>query len=52
MNTQVNSATSFSSTDLIATTEGREIQLPAGAGLALAVVLGSVMWLGIFALIM
>lgn len=28
------------------------VQLPAGAGLALAVLLGSVMWLGIFAIVM
>lgn len=32
--------------------ERRTVQLPAGAGLALAVLLGSVMWMGIFALIM
>ncbi len=52
MNTQANSATSFNGTEFSATNKGREIQLPAGAGLALAVVLGSVLWVGIFALVM
>jgi len=28
------------------------VQLPAGAGVALAVLLGSVMWIGIFAVMM
>ncbi|MCL4675467.1 MAG: hypothetical protein KJZ59_05465 [Pararhodobacter sp.] len=47
MNTQVDSATN--ATHPI---EVRDSQLPAGAGLALAVLLGSVLWMGIFALIM
>jgi hypothetical protein len=47
MNTQVDTAQ-----NILATGEQRELQLPAGAGVALAVLLGSVMWLGIFALVL
>ncbi|MCB1407489.1 MAG: hypothetical protein KDK01_14850 [Rhodobacteraceae bacterium] len=47
MNTQVDSASNVPHSH-----DSPDIQLPAGAGLALAVLLGSVLWMGIFALIM
>ncbi|WP_323035144.1 hypothetical protein [Pararhodobacter sp.] len=47
MNTQVETAGHS-----LADADHPQVQLPAGAGLALAVVLGSVMWLGIFALVL
>jgi len=49
MNSQVKTAELINS----GTAErGEGFQLPAGAGIAMAVLIGSVLWIGIFAIIM
>jgi hypothetical protein len=49
MNTQVKTAELM---DTVPAERGETIQLPAGAGIALAVLIGSVLWIGIFAIMM
>jgi hypothetical protein len=49
MNTQVKTAELM---DTGRAERGESIHLPAGAGIALAVLIGSVLWIGIFAIMM
>ncbi|WP_165814508.1 hypothetical protein [Pararhodobacter oceanensis] len=52
MNTRAETAASMIDSTLIDSADRDSIRLPAGAGLALAALIGSVTWIGIFALLM